>query len=327
MTSSSRPTARLLAAVLVAFAPFASLAGDYPSRPIRVVVAFPPGGGADLTARLVAQKMSVSMRQPIVVENKPGANGVLGADSVAKAAPDGYTLLIIDRGALGINPSLYAKLPYDPLKDFAYVGIATEAPYVMVANPALGARTVAELASLAKSKPRSIPYGSFGVGSMAQLNIEAFSKRMGIELLHVPYKGAGPAVLAVASGEVGIAIASAPSVLGLVRDGRLQAVAVGASARLALFPDVPTLSEAGVSGKVLIPTYFAFASPAGTPAEIVAKLNAAMKQAIAAPDVIEMLTSNGLVPTGSTPEAMAALVKDDVAHFATIAKSIGLKPQ
>lgn len=301
--------------------------GAYPSRPIRLVVAFPPGGGADLTARTVAQKMSESLKQPVVVENRPGANGGIGADQVAKAAPDGYTLLLVDRGALGINPSLYAKLPYDPQKDFAYVGIATEGPYVLVANPALPAANLKELVALSKAKPRSIMYGSFGIGSMAQLNLEAFNQRHGTDFQHVPYKGAGPAVQAVVANEVGVAIASAPSVLGLIKDGRLRALAVGADRRMSLLPDVPTLAEAGGEADTLIPVYFAFAAPAGTPRDIVAKLNAEMMRALAAPEVVERLVASGLVPAGSSPEAMAALVAQDVERFRALVKSIGVKPE
>jgi len=327
MIKTFRAMACLLTAVVAAAAPLAAHAQTFPSRPIKVVVAFPPGGGADLTARVVAQKMSESMHQPVVVENKPGANGMVGAESVAKAAPDGYTLLLIDRGALGINPSMYAKMPYDPRKDFAYVGIATEAPYVMVVNPALGAKTVGELAGAAKAKPRSIHYGSFGVGSMPQLNIEALNQRMGIDLQHVPYKGAGPAVQAVVTGEVEVALASAPSILGFVRDGRLRAIAVGADARIALLPDVPTLAEAGVGGEVLIPTWFAFAAPAGTPPDVVARLNAEMRRALAAPDAAAKLNASGLVPVGGSPDAMTRTVADDIARFAAIAQSIGLKAE
>jgi len=316
-----------LLAVVSASIPEPARAAGFPSRPIRVIVAFPPGGGADLTARTVAQRIGESLHQPVVVENRAGANGAIGAEAVAKAAPDGYTLLFVDRGALGINPSLYQKLAYDPAKDFAHVAIATEAPYVLVVSPSLGVGTVGELAALARSKPGGILYGSFGVGSMAQLNVEALNRRLDIALRHVPYKGAGPAVQAVVAGEVGVTLASAPSVLGFLRDGRLRAIAVGADRRLALLPEVPTLAEAGVTGDVLLPTYFAFSAPAGTPPAIVARLNGEIRRALALPDVVEQLTRNGLVPAGSTPEAMATTVRDDVERFAAIARAIGLKPE
>ncbi|MGE0315142.1 MAG: Bug family tripartite tricarboxylate transporter substrate binding protein [Lautropia sp.] len=327
MSKPVRAIASLIAFAIVAAAPSAGQAGDFPTRPIKVVVAFPPGGGADLTARTVAQKLGESMHQPVVVENRAGANGAVGAASVAKATPDGYTLLFIDRGALGINPSLYAKLAYDPVKDFAHVCIATEAPYVLVVNPALGVGTVAELATLARRRPGELLYGSFGIGSMAQLNLESLNRRLGIELRHVPYKGAGPAVQAVVAGEVGVALASAPSVLGFLREGRLRAIAVGSARRLSLLPDVPTMAEAGLGADVLLPTWFAFSAPAGTPDEIVARLNAEMRRALAAPEVVEQLSRNGLVPYGSTPQAMASTVREDVARFAAITKAIGLKPE
>jgi tripartite-type tricarboxylate transporter receptor subunit TctC len=313
---------------MCAAVPAAAQAGaTYPTRPVRMIVPFPPGGGADLTARVLAQKMSESMGQPIVVENRPGANGVVGTDAVAKAAPDGYTVLLVDRGALGINPSLYAKLPYDPLKDFSYIGIATEGPYVLVVNPALPAKSLAELAALAKAKPGTINYASFGIGSMAQLNVEALNQRMGTDFVHVPYKGAGPAVQAVVAGEVGVAIASVPGVLGFIRDGRVRALAVGSDRRLALLPDVPTLAEAGGGSDTLIPTFFALAAPAGTPPAVVAKLNAELRRALAAPDAADKLVAAGLVPSGGTPEAMTATVKQDVARFGELVKTIGIKPE
>ena len=196
-----------LAFVAVAFAaPAIAQSGAYPNRPIKMIVPFPPGGGADLTARVVAQKMSESMGQPVVVENKPGANGSIGTEAVAKSTPDGYTLLLVDRGALGINPHIYAKLPYDPLKDLSFVGIATEGPYVLVVNPSLNVKTLAELVALAKAKPGTLNYASFGIGSLPQLNLEALNRRMGIDLVHVPYKGAGPAAQAVVAGEVGVTL-------------------------------------------------------------------------------------------------------------------------
>lgn len=301
--------------------------GPYPNRSIRVVVAYPPGGGADLTARLLAQKMGQALRQNLVIQNRPGANGSLGTDAVAKAAPDGYTILMVDRGALGINPSLYAKLPYRPLQDFAYIGIATEAPYVLVINPSLSAHNLAELAALAKAGPKSIQYGSFGIGSMAQFNLEALNQSLGIKLQHVPYKGAAAAVQAVVAGEVSVAIATAPSVLGFIRDGRLRALAVGSEQRLGLLPEVPTLGEAGGGADTLVPTYFGLAAPAGTPPAVVARLNLELKRALAAPEVAEKLLANGLIPAGGTPEAMASTVARDLLRFGALVKTMGIKAE
>ncbi len=198
---------------------------------------------------------------------------------------------------------------------------------MLVVNPKLQVNSVKELIALAKAKPKSVDYGSFGIGSMAQLNLEAFNQRQGTDLQHVPYKGAGPAVQAVVAGEVGVAIASAPSVLGFVKDGRLKAIAVGADKRMAILPDVPTLAEAGAYPDTLLPVFFALAAPAGTPPEIVAKLNAEMKRALASPDASEKLISSGLVPTASSPEVMAKTVAQDVERFRALVKAIGVKPE
>jgi len=305
----------------------AAQADTFPTKPIRLIVPFPPGGGADLTARSLAQKMGDAMGQPIVVENRPGANGALGTEVVARAAPDGYTILLTDRGALGVNPSLYSKLPYDPLKDFSYIGIANDGPYVLVVNPALGVNTLAELTALAKAKPGSLNYASFGIGSMPQLNIEALNRRLGIDLVHVPYKGAGPAAQAVVANEVGVTIASVPAVQGFIKDGRLKAIAVGSDKRFALLPDVPTMAEAGGGADTLIPTFFAFAAPAGTPPAIVNKLNAELRRALADPAMADKFIAAGLVPNGSTPEQMTAIVKADVPRFNALVKAIGIKPE
>jgi tripartite-type tricarboxylate transporter receptor subunit TctC len=304
-----------------------ALAQSYPTKPIRLVVPFAPGGAADLTARTLGDKMGQLLGQPIVVDNKPGANGVVGIDFVAKSPADGYTLLLTDRGSLAVNPSLYVKLSYNPLKDFAYVGIATDGPYVLVANPKLGVSTVKELVALSKAKPGTINYASYGVGSMAQLNLEAFNHALGTDMLHVPYKGAGPAAQATVAGETGVTIAAVPAVQGFIKEGRLKALAVGSDKRFAVLPDVPTMAEAGVSGDILVPTYFALLAPAGTPQAIVAKLNAAMKTALADSAVSERLASAGLVPDGSTPEAMGESLKRDVPRFAELVKKIGIKPE
>ena len=298
----------LFAAALIAIPAAFAQTPMYPTKPVRLVVPFSPGGASDLTARTLAQKMGESMGQSIVVDNKPGANGVVGIDLVAKSPPDGYTILLTDRGSLTVNPSLYVKLPYDPVKDFSYIGIATDGPYVLVANPKLNVNTVQELVALSKSKPGTVNYSSFGVGSMAQLNLEAFNQKMGTDMLHVPYKGAAPAAQAAVTGEVGVTIAAVPAVQGFIADGRLRALAVGAEQRFAVLPDVPTMREAGAGNDILVPTYFALLAPANTPAPIVAKLNAELKKALADPAVAERLAGAGLVPVGSTPEAMAASV-------------------
>jgi len=320
---------RLLAiALFAAFVAAPALAQDsYPTKPLRMIVAFPPGGGADLTARLIGQKLSESLGQPVVVDNKAGANGSVASDLVAKAAPDGYTFLLIDRGAFGINPSLYKKLPYDPLKDFAYITIATEAVYVLVVNPALPVKTYQEFVALAKSKPGQLDYASNGIGSMFQLNIERMNAREGIKLNHVTYKGAGPAITAVVQGESALTVTSPAGVVGYIQDGKLRPLAVGASKRLDILPDVPTMKEAGGGEDTLVPTYFGFAAPAGTPKPIVMKLNAEIKKIVHMPDVAERLGKAGLDPVGGTPEEFAAEVKRDVDRFGALVKTLGIQPE
>ncbi len=319
---------RFLAALGMTLMASVALAQEtFPSRPIRLVVSFPPGGGADLTARTVGQKMSELLGQPVAVENRPGANGLVGCDAVAKSAPDGYTMLETDRGALGINPSLYRKIPYDPLSDFEYVGVVTSAPYVLVIDPRLPVKTLADLVALAKARPGTLNYGSFGVASMAQLNIEALKARMSIDLTHVPYKGAGPAVQAVVAGEASLTIASPAGVLGFIREGRLRALAIGAKSRSPLLPSVPTLSEAGGDDDTLVPTYFAFALPAKTPAAIVARLHGAMRSAVTSPEVAERLDKAGLEPTGGSGAELLELVKRDIPRFRGIIQNTGIQPE
>ena len=313
---------------LLLFLCFPVLAQEpYPSRPIRLIVSFTPGGGADLTARVVSQRMGEALKQPFVVENRPGANGSIGVAAVATAAPDGYTMLLTDRGALGVNPSLYKKLAYDPTRDFEYVGIVTVASYVLVADPRLPVRNLNEVVKLAQASPGKINYASFGIASMAHLNIEALKARTGMPAVHIPYKGAGPAVQGVVAGEAGLTIASPAAVLGFVRDGRLRALALGAKQRSALLPDVPTLAEAGIDEDVLASTYFAFALPAGTPRAIVERLHAEMRSAVAAPEVADRLNKAGLEPTGGTPQELADTVRRDIPRFRKIVQDVGIQPE
>jgi len=319
--------ARVAGFVLALAAAAASAQEPFASRPIRLVVSFTPGGGADLTARTLAQKMTELLKQPMVVENRPGANGLVGAGAVAQSAPDGYTILLTDRGALGINPSLYKNMPYDPTRDFAYIGIVTVAPYVLVIDPRLPVKTLADFIAYAKARPGKLNYGSYGIASMAHLNLEAFKARLGVDLVHVPYKGAGPAVQAVVAGEAAVTISSPAAVLGFVREGRLRALAIGAPQRSPLLPDVPTLREADVDEELLASTYFALAAPAQTPRAIVQRLHNEMKRALAAPEVAERLDNAGLVPTGSTGEELLALVKRDIPRFRKLIEEIGIQPE
>ena len=297
----------------------------WPAKPIRLIVPFPPGGGSDLTARTIGESMAAGLGQPVVVENRPGANGVLGTDAVAKAKPDGYTILLTDRGALGINPSLYVSLPYDPLKSFAHIGIAVEGPFVMVVDPKLGLKTVPDLVALAKTK--ALNYGSFGVGSISQLNIEAFARAAGIKLVHIPYKGAAPAVLAAVQGDVAVTVASPPAVLGHIRSGRLAAIAVGADKRLDQLPDVPTIVQAGFPLETLAPTFFSFATPAGTAEAIIARLNGELRRALAQPAVADKLVGVGLIPKPGAPEDALRVIAQDIVRFRALAESLGIKPE
>jgi tripartite-type tricarboxylate transporter receptor subunit TctC len=314
-------------AILFGWSAFAIAQDAFPSRAIRLIVSFPPGGGADLTARVVGQKMGELLGQPVVVENRPGANGLVGCDAVAKSAPDGYTVLETDRGALGINPSLYKKIPYDPTRDFEYIGIVTSAPYVIVIDPRLSAKTLAEYVQIAKAKPGALNYASYGIASMAQLNIEALKARMGIKVTHVPYKGAGPAVQGVVAGEASLTITSPAAVLGFIRDGRLRAIALGAKSRSPLLPEVPTLAEAGADEDTLVPTYFAFAVAAKTPGAIVDRLHETMRRAVLSPDVAARLDKAGLEPTGGTGAELLELVKRDIPRFRKIIEDVGIQPE
>lgn len=295
------------------------------ARALRIIVPFPPGGAVDLTARVIGQAMGEALAAPVVVENRPGANGIIGAEAVARAAPDGATLLLAPREVFGINPVLARMLPYDPQDGFAYVGIATTGPYVLVVNPALGTADLGALIALARQ--RELAYGSFGIGSMPHLNLEGFSRALGIRMAHVPYRGAPPAVQAVLANEVALTIATPPSVLELVRAGRLRALVVGAPTRIPQLPEVPTLAEAGLAPDLLLPNFFGLAAPAGTPPAVIARLNAAMAAAVAQPGVGERLLAAGLWPAPGPPEAMRATVAMDIARFGELVTLAGIERQ
>lgn len=295
----------------------------YPTKQIQLIVPYPAGGAVDLTARLVAESLRQQFGQTVVVENRPGANGMVGAAGVARATPDGYTLLMAPREVFGINPILMPQHGLDWRKDFAYAGIVAIGPYVLVVNPGLNVKTLAELVALART--RELAYASFGKGSMAHLNIEALCRGLGLKMIHVPYRGAPPAVMAVATGEVALTIATPPAALSLMQDGRVRAIAVGGANRLPQLPDVPTTTELGVANDPLISNYFGLAAPAGTPAAIIDKLAAETARALASPDAVAKLQANGLIPASGSPKAMTESVAGDIEHFGRLIRELDIK--
>lgn len=291
----SRFSAIVLAAAMTSAAWLAvsqAQAADYPSRNIRMIVPFPAGGSADTLTRVVAQEMSETLGQAIVVENRTGAGGNLGADVAAKAAPDGYTLFS-GSSSLPIASSLFKKLSYDPMKDFASISMIGRSPMIMTVNPAFSAKSVAELIAMAKQKPGEIAYASAGYGSVNHLAVEMFKSQAGIDLRHVPYRGNPLAAIDVISGQVPVFVDYVLTGLPHVRDGKLRALATTSATRLAAMPDLPTISESGVPG-FEASLWFAFFAPAGTPPEIVAQLDAATQKALAKPAVRERLATLGM---------------------------------
>ena len=315
----------LLVAVLLSAGAFAQ--EPYPSRPIRMIVAYPPGGAVDVMARSVAQKLQETLGQPVPVDNRPGGSGVIGAQAVAKSAADGYTLLVIDRGALTISPHLLKTPPYDPVKDFAYTGVSTDLHYVLAVSSSFPAKTFQEFVKMAKAKPGALNYGSFGVGTIVQLNFEQLSSHLGIQLTHVPYKGAAQTSLGILGGDVAIMMSSIAGVAGFLKDGRMRALAVSGPKRSPELPDVPTVGELGGGSDTVVPTYFTYAVPAGTPRAIVLKLNAELSRAQAAPEVAERLTKAGLELQTTAPEAFAESVRRDSERFGKLVKTLGIPLQ
>lgn len=298
----------------------------WPEKAIKYICPFPPGGGSDFAARVLAQKMSEGLGQPIVVENKPGAGTTIGNDAVAKAAPDGYTLLQPNRD-MTISPSVQLSMPYDTLKGFAWIGKACDGPFVLTVNPKVPAATLAELVALAKAKPDAVSYGLLGVGGIVHMNMEALMRQLGIKLLAIPYKGAGPALAAAVAGEINVTMTALTGALPFVRDGRLRAIAVGLAKRAVQMPEVPTIAEAGGGTDTVVPTFMGFAAPAGTPRPIIERISAELKQVMAMPEIIDKLVRGGLVPAFSTPEEFEAQIASDLTRFAKLVKDIGIQPQ
>ena len=297
----------------------------YPSKPIRFIVPYPAGGGTDIVARLVAQKMTQSMGQPVVVENKPGASTLIGTEMLAKAPPDGYTLgLITDSHA--INPSFFAKLPYDSVKDFSPVSQLVFVPLVMVAHPSLNVKTLPELIAAAKARPGKINYASIGNGTPHNLSMEWVKSLAGIDMAHVPYKGVAPALTDLVAGQVDLMFTGSSSALPYVKSGKLVALAVSSAKRLDSFPDTPSVAEAALPEFDFM-TWYGTAVPAGTPKEITQRLSREIAQALAQPDVKERLATLGVVGAPTSPDEFAAFMRKETASLARLVKLTGVKAE
>jgi tripartite-type tricarboxylate transporter receptor subunit TctC len=298
-------------------------AQTYPDRPITLVVPYPAGGGNDVLARLIAEKMAKSLNGAIVVENRGGAGGTIATRQVAKSTPDGYTLLIAT-SSLAINPSLYPNVGYDPRKDFAPIGLIASGANVALVHPSVPARSVAELIALAKEKPGKLDFASTGSGSSVHLAAELFASMAGIKLNHVPYRGSGPALTDLLGGHVAMMFATLPSAIGLVRDGKVRALGVTGPNRSNAFPDLPTIAEAGLPGYESV-LHYGLVAAAGTPRAIVEKLNAALREALADDSLRARLATEGAEPLPSTPEEYAADIDREEIKWSKIVRESGAK--
>ena len=314
------------AALFLAVLSTAAHADVYPSRPIRFVVAFPPGGGTDIIARSIAQKLSERVSQQVLVDNRPGAGGNIGTEIVAKSAPDGYTMLMGSAGPLAINASLFKTMPFDPQRDLAPVTLAASTPNVLVVHPSLNVATVGELVALAKKSPGKINFASSGFGTPAHLAGELFNSMAGVKLVHVPYKGASPALADLLGGQVQLMFSTMPPALPHVKDGKLRALAVTSAKRSPAAPDLLTLDEAGLPG-FEANTWHGVVLPAGASAEVIAKLNREIVAILHLPDVVERLSAQGAEPVGSTPEEFAAYIRSETAKWAKVVRESGAKAE
>jgi tripartite-type tricarboxylate transporter receptor subunit TctC len=319
-----RVSHRLLAALMLAAASFAS-AQIYPAKPVRIVAPFPPGGGLDLVARALGQRLSAVFGQSIIIDNRSGADGMIGTEQVAKAPPDGYTLLISSTGPMVINPALNLKMPYDTVKDFAPVTLVVVQPLCLVVHPALPVKSVKELVALAKAKPGQLNYGSGGIGNGAHLAGELFKLATSTDIVHVPYKGAAPAVVDLLAGQVQIMLNSIPVMLPQIRAGKLRALAVGADHRMAILPEVPTMQEAGVPS-FDANSWYGFFAPANTPRDIVAKLNAESARILRSTEMRDFMGQQGADAIGNTTEEFAAHIKAELAKWSLAVKTARVQP-
>ena len=318
-------TWRWLGMVVALCAASAALAqGAYPSKPVRLIVPFPPGGAVDYYSRAVQTRLAETLGQPVLIENRAGAGGMIGAELVAKSPPDGYTLLVGNIASLAMNVGLYSKMPYDPVKDLAPIMRTVAVDYAMVVHPSVPARTVAELVAHAKANPGKLSYGSAGSGSAPHLSMELFKQRAGIDLVHIPFKGGGPMVTDLLGGQIQVVIADQANLMPLVKAGKLRALAVGTLVRSAVYPDLPTIAESGYPG-FEARAWQGIVGPAGLPPDITRQLQAAIAKVMAMPDVRARLVEGGLDPIVTTPEEFGEFIRAEIAKWSKVAKDVGAR--
>ena len=292
----------------------------YPSKPIRLIVPFTPGGSTDILARSIGQELTKAWGHSVIVDNVPGAGGSIGADKAAKAPADGYTLLMGHIGTLAVNPSLYPKLPYNPVKDFAPVAWVARVPNILVVNPAVPVKSVQDLVAYAKSKPGQMSYGSGGNGSAANLATEYFKMQTGTAIVHIPYRGTAPAVTDLIGGQIQLVFTGAPAVLGHIKSGQLHALAVSSPKRLEAMPDLPTVAESGYKN-FEADQWYGVVAPAGTPKDIVQKLNVQINMALNSPELKKRLSAEGAIAAPETPEAFGQLIANEIARWRPVISS------
>jgi tripartite-type tricarboxylate transporter receptor subunit TctC len=313
-------------AVLIAVLPGAAGAAEaYPTKPVRLVITFPPGGPTDLVVRLIGQRLTDQWGHPMIIDNRGGAGGIVGTEIVARAAPDGYSFLVGTAGGMTINPALQSKLPYDPFRDFAPVGMLVNNPQILVAHPGIAAKSVKELVALAKAKPGQLNFASAGTGTATHLGLELLKLTAGFDAVHVPYKGGAPAVADLIAGQVQLLWVSIPSVLPHVKAGRLRALAVSTAKRSASAPDVPTIAESGYPG-FEYSNWNALFAPAKTSPAIVKKVNAAVVKALSEPEVAQRLSAQGADPAPGTPEELARYMRTDHERWKKVIRTAKIKP-
>jgi tripartite-type tricarboxylate transporter receptor subunit TctC len=314
----------IFALVLAGMSALASAQQAYPNKPIRLVVPFPAGGGTDIMARVVSTKLSETLKWTIVVDNRPGAGGNIGVDLVAKAKPDGYTLVLGQTSNLAVNPTLYGSLPYDPVKDFAPITTVADAPLVLVVASSSPYKTLADVVAAARVQPNKITLGTPGNGTVAHLTGELFQKASGIKLQHVPYKGSSQAITDLLGGSIAVFMSSIPTAQAQIKSGAMRALAVTSAQRAADLPSVPTINESGYKG-FDARTWFGLLAPAGTPAPVIAKLNAEVNKVLAMPEVRKKITVEGGNVLGSSPEQFGALIKAEIPRWGQVVKESGAK--